>query len=72
MDRHQTDACRTSFFAAFMKLIAIAPSSKPEGLTALQHKGWLLMDATYEPIDKKCRSRDRKRDAVLVRALRRC
>jgi hypothetical protein len=54
-------------FAAFMKLLSLSPPNKAEGLRALQDRGWVLADATYEPIDKKFRTRDKARDAVLVR-----
>lgn len=54
-------------FSAFMQQLAIKPTDKEAGLRALQRRGWLLIDATYEPIDKKFKSRDRRRDAVLLR-----
>lgn len=54
-------------FAAFMKLLSLSPLNKAEGLRALQDRGWVLADATYEPIDKKFSARDNARDAVLVR-----
>jgi len=54
-------------FAAFMKLLSLSPLNKAEGLRALQDHSWVLADATYEPIDKKFRARDKARDAVLVR-----
>jgi hypothetical protein len=54
-------------FAAFMKLLLLSPLNKANGLRALQDRGWILVDATYEPIDKKFKARDKARDAVLVR-----
>ena len=54
-------------FAEFMKYLGLHPSTKADGLQALRDIGWLLLDATYEPIDKKFRSRDRRRDAILLR-----
>jgi hypothetical protein len=50
-----------------MEQLAIRPTDKGAGLRELQRRGWLLIDATYEPIDKKFRSRDPRRDAVLLR-----
>jgi hypothetical protein len=60
---------RTSepIFSAFMEQLAIKPTDKAAGLRELQRSGWLLIDATYEPIDKKFKSRDPRRDAVLLR-----
>ncbi|WP_396604570.1 hypothetical protein ACFLEY_07205 [Bradyrhizobium sp. YCK136] len=40
-------------FAAFMQQIAFAPSNKEEGLVQLRQRGWLLVDATYEQVDKR-------------------
>jgi hypothetical protein len=50
-----------------MKQIAIKPKDKGAGLRELQRRGWLLIDATYAPIDKKFGSGDPQRDAVLLR-----
>jgi hypothetical protein len=57
-------------FSAFMDQLAIKPADKAAGLREMQRRGWLLIDATYEPIDKKFKSRDRRRDAVLLRDYR--
>jgi hypothetical protein len=54
-------------FSAFMEQLDSRPTDKAAGLRELQRRGWLLIDATYEPIDKKFKSRDRRRDAVLLR-----
>jgi hypothetical protein len=60
---------RTSepIFAAFMEQLAFKPVTKVDGLREMQRRGWLLIDATYEPIDKKFGKRGPRRDAVLVR-----
>jgi hypothetical protein len=42
-------------FAALMRQIAYSPSSKEEGLSELRRKAWLLVDATYEQVDKSKR-----------------
>jgi hypothetical protein len=39
-------------FAAFMQHIAFSPLNKEEGLVQLRLRGWLLVDATYEQVDK--------------------
>jgi hypothetical protein len=54
-------------FAAFMEQLGVKPAEKSAGLREMQQRGWLLIDATYEPIDKKFKSRDPCRDAVLIR-----
>jgi hypothetical protein len=51
-------------FAALMKRIGCTPTTKEAGLRELQRKGWLLVDATYEPINKL---KGAKRAAVIVR-----
>jgi hypothetical protein len=35
-----------------MKQLGIEPTSKREGLRAFQERGWVLVDATYEPVNK--------------------
>lgn len=49
-------------FAALMRQIAFSLSNKEEGLVQLQQKGWLLVDATYEQVDK-----NKRRDETIVR-----
>ena len=38
-------------FSAFMQRIGVKPRSKDEGLRSFHQKGWLLADATYEPVN---------------------
>ena len=40
-------------FAAIMLQAGIVTASKEDGLRQLQAKGWLLVDATYQPVDKR-------------------
>ena len=51
-------------FNALMKQLGIQPKTKFEGLREFQKRGWVLVDATYEPVnahDKRDRgSRDRR------------
>ncbi len=51
-------------FAALMKVLGLSPKTKACGLRALQQRGWVLVDATYEPVDKVSDSRC---DTVIVR-----
>jgi hypothetical protein len=53
-------------FAALMRQLSISPKSKEQGLLEFQRRGWLLVDATYEPVNK-LKSR---RDAVIERDYR--
>jgi hypothetical protein len=49
-------------FAAFMQHIAFSPLNKEEGLVQFRLRGWLLIDATYEQVDKS-----KGRDETIVR-----
>lgn len=51
-------------FAALMKALGLAPAAKLSGLRTFQRRGWVLVDATYEPVNKLSKS---ERDAVIVR-----
>jgi hypothetical protein len=47
-----------------------APQTKGEGLRVLQRKGWFLVDATYEPVNRDSHGksmRDRERQAIIDR-----
>jgi len=50
-----------ALFAAFMKLLGISPSTKEEGLREFQQCGWVLVDATYEPVNGLKKEADRNR-----------
>jgi hypothetical protein len=39
-------------FRSFMKLLAIKPISKDEGLSEFKRKGWVLVDPIYQPVNK--------------------
>jgi hypothetical protein len=57
-------AITEALFAALMQQINCSPASKEDGLRAFQQRGWVLVDATYAPMN---RLSERKRDAVIVR-----
>jgi hypothetical protein len=64
------DATRTTndpLFAAMMRQLAFRPVTKDEGLRELQQRGWVLVDATYEPVDVLSASH---RDEVIGRDYR--
>ena len=50
-------------FAALMQQLGFLPTSKEEGLREFQRRGWVLVDATYEPVNTE----GVDRDAVIVR-----
>lgn len=51
-------------FAALATAAGISPATKEEGLRALAALGWLLVDATYEPVNDYP---PKQRDAVIAR-----
>ena len=53
-------------FAAMMKQINCNPTTKEEGLREFQHRGWVLVDTTYEPVNDPGRKK-KDRDAVILR-----
>jgi hypothetical protein len=51
-------------FSALMLQLGYAPKSKEDGLREFKRRGWLLVDATYEPVNALV---DRRRNGVIVR-----
>ena len=50
---YNPEGARTeALFSALMREIDVSPATKDEGLRAFQARGWLLVDATYEPVNK--------------------
>jgi hypothetical protein len=47
-----------TLFLALMKQLGISPASKAEGLRQFQEKGWMLVDATYQPVNDLNLNRD--------------
>lgn len=54
-------------FAALMQQLGVSPNTKEIGLRGFQHRGWVLVDATYQPVDKLTKEADLDRDAVIAR-----
>lgn len=56
-------------FAALMLHLGFVPTSEESGLREFQRRGWVLADATYEPVNVAGKSRDRviARDYDLLR-----
>jgi hypothetical protein len=46
-----TGARSEPLFAALMRQLGISPISKENGLLEFQRRGWVLVDATYEPVN---------------------
>ena len=57
-------AASEPLFAALMKALKVVPETKAVGLRAFQQRGWALVDATYEPVNKLS---DSGRNAVILR-----
>jgi len=51
-------------FAAMMKQLGCKPKTKGEGLSEFQKRGWVLVDAIYEPVDGMS---NKQRDEVILR-----
>jgi hypothetical protein len=54
-------------FVALMLQLGISPATKEDGLRALQQNGWMLVDATYQPVDKLEKGSNQDRNAVIAR-----
>jgi hypothetical protein len=54
-------------FAAIMLQLGISPVTKEIGLRELKQRGWVLVDATYVPVDKLAKDAGHDRDDVIVR-----
>ena len=51
-------------FAAFMLQLGFTPTTKEMGLREFQRRGWILVDATYEPVNAQSGV---ARDEIIVR-----
>jgi hypothetical protein len=51
-------------FSALMKQIGAEPRNKEDGLNAFKQSGWVLVDATYEPVNKLSNA---QRDRIIER-----
>jgi hypothetical protein len=51
-------------FAAMMRQLTYSPRTKEDGLREFQGRGWLLVDATYEPVNGLG---EKARDVIIVR-----
>jgi hypothetical protein len=54
-------------FAALMRQLDISPVDKEVGLREFQRRGWILVDATYEPVNALT---NEQRDMVIARDYR--
>jgi hypothetical protein len=46
-----TGAITEPLFEALMQQLGFAPDTKESGLREFQRRGWVLIDATYEPVN---------------------
>ncbi len=63
----KTGSPKEPLFAAIMLQLGISPTTKEDGLLELKNRGWILVDATYTPVDKLAKDADHDRDAVIVK-----
>jgi hypothetical protein len=61
-----TGAPSEPLFAALMRQLRLSPIDKDTGLREFRRIGWVLVDATYEPVNEHSRTK-RDRDRVIVR-----
>ena len=47
-----TGAITEPLFSALMKKVGVSPATKDAGLRDFQNRGWVLVDATYEPVNE--------------------
>jgi hypothetical protein len=62
-----TGSPKEPLFAAIMLQLGLSPTTKEIGLRELQQRGWVLVDATYQPVDKLAKDADHDRNAVIVK-----
>jgi hypothetical protein len=65
-----TGSAKEPLFAAIMQQLGITSSTKQAGLRKLQERGWVLVDATYQPVDRLAKNASHDRDEVIVRDYR--
>jgi hypothetical protein len=62
-----TGSPKEPLFAAIMLQLGQSPITKEAGLRELQQRGWVLVDATYQPVDKLTKDASHDRDEVIAR-----
>jgi hypothetical protein len=62
-----TGSPKEPLFAAIMLQLGLSPITKQIGLQALKQRGWVLVDATYQPVDKLTKDASHGRDEVIAR-----
>jgi hypothetical protein len=65
-----TGSAKEPLFAAIMQQVGLSPVTKEDDPRQLQEQGWLLVDATYQAVDRLARDASRDRDEVIVRDYR--
>jgi hypothetical protein len=62
-----TGSTKEHLFAAIMLQLGVSPLTKEAGLRELQQRGWVLVDATYQPVDKLTEDASHDRNEVIAR-----
>jgi hypothetical protein len=61
-----TGSTKEPLFAAIMRQLDLSPTTKEIGLHELKQRGWVLVDATYQPVDKLTKDASHDRDEVIA------
>ncbi len=62
-----TGSTKEPLFAAIMLQLGISPTTREIGLNELKQRGWILVDATYQPVDKLAKDASHDSDEVIAR-----
>jgi hypothetical protein len=62
-----TGSTKEPLFGALMRQLGLSPITKEVGLRELQERGWVLVDATYQQVDKLTKDASHSRDQVIAR-----
>jgi hypothetical protein len=61
-----TGSPKEPLFSALMLQLGVSPTTKMDGLSELRKRGWVLVDATYQPVDKLAKDASLDRDEVIA------
>jgi hypothetical protein len=62
-----TGSPKEPLFAAIMLQLGVSAITKEAGLREMKERGWVLVDATYQPVDKLTEDASHDRDEVITR-----
>jgi hypothetical protein len=62
-----TGSPKEPLFVAIMLQLGVSAITKEAGLRKMKERGWVLVDATYQPVDKLTEDASHDRDGVITR-----